>query len=61
MKKTNIVKILPARISYNIISKQCVYIYVITQRRKEQKRVVIEHKAKIYTAARYFAIKIGCK
>ena len=28
---------------------------------KEQKQVVIKHRAKIYTAAPYFAIKIGCK
>ena len=28
---------------------------------KEQKQVVIEHKAKIYTAVSYFAMKIGRK
>jgi len=28
---------------------------------KEQKQVVIEHKTKIYTAVRHFAIKIGRK
>ena len=36
-------------------------LYMIIQGRKEQKEVVIKHKTKIYTKARYFAIKIGCK
>ena len=34
---------------------------MIVQGRKEQKQVVIKHKTKIYTAVRYFAIKIGRK
>ena len=34
---------------------------MIIQRRKEQKHVVIEHKTEIYTAVRYFAMKIGRK
>ena len=32
---------------------------MIIQGRKEQKQVFIEHKTKIYTAVRYFAMKIG--
>ena len=31
------------------------------QGRKEQKQVVIKHKAKTYTAVLYFAMKIGRK
>ena len=31
---------------------------MIVQGRKEQKQVVIEHRTKIYTAVRYFAMKI---
>ena len=34
---------------------------MIIQGRKELERVVIKHKAKIYTAVRYFAMKIGRK
>ena len=34
---------------------------MIIQRQKEQKQVVIEHETEIYTAARYFAMKIGRK
>ena len=34
---------------------------MIIQGRKEQKQIVLEHKAKIYTAVRYFAMKIGHK
>jgi len=34
---------------------------VIIQGRKEQKQAVVKHKAKIYTAVRYFAMKIGRK
>ena len=34
---------------------------MIIQGQKEQKQVVIEHKAKIYTAVRYFAMKTGQK
>ena len=32
---------------------------MIIQGRNEQKQVVIEHKTEIYTAVRYFAMKIG--
>ena len=31
------------------------------QGRKEQKQVAVKHKPKIYTAVRYFAMKIGGK
>ena len=31
---------------------------MIKQGRKEHKLVVLKHKAKVYTAARYFAMKI---
>jgi len=34
---------------------------MIIQGLKEQKQVVIKHKAKINTAVRYFAMKIGRK
>ena len=34
---------------------------MIIQGRKEQIQVVIEHKAKIYSAVHYFAMKIGRK
>ena len=34
---------------------------MIMEGREEQKQVVIMHKTKIYTAARYFAMKIGRK
>ena len=34
---------------------------MIIQGRKEQKQVVIVHKIKIFTAVRYFAMKIGRK
>jgi len=34
---------------------------MIIQGRKEQKQVVMKHKANIYTGIRYFAMKIGCK
>ena len=37
------------------------WLYMIIQGRKEQKLVVIKHKDKVYTAVRYFAIKIGRK
>ena len=32
---------------------------MITKRRKEQKQVVVKHKDKIYTEARYFTLKRG--
>ena len=32
---------------------------MIVQGQKGQKQVVIEHKTKIYTAVRYFAMKSG--
>ena len=34
---------------------------MIIQERKEQKKVIIKHKTKIYTTVRYFAMKIGRK
>ena len=34
---------------------------MIIRGRKEQKQVVIKHKTKIYTALRYFAMKIERK
>ena len=34
-------------------------LYMIVQGQKGQKQVVIEHKTKIYTAVRYFAMKSG--
>ena len=34
---------------------------MIIQGLKEEKHVVIKHKAKIYTAVLYFAMKIGRK
>jgi len=34
---------------------------MIIKRRKEQKQVVIRHKTKMYTEARYSAMKIGRK
>jgi len=34
---------------------------MIIQGLKEQKQVAIEHNTKIYTKARYFAMKIGRK
>ena len=34
---------------------------MIIQGQKEQKQVVIKYKTKIYTAVRYFAMKVGCK
>ena len=34
---------------------------MIMHERKEQEQVVIKHETKIYTAVRYFAMKIGRK
>ena len=34
---------------------------MIIQGRKEQKQIVVEHTAKIYTAVRYLVMKIGRK
>ena len=34
---------------------------MIIQGREEQKQVVLEHETKIYTAVRYFVMKIGRK
>ena len=31
------------------------------QGQKEQEQVVIEHKAKMYTAVLYFVMRIGCE
>ena len=36
-------------------------LWMIIQERKEQNQAVIKHKTNIYTAARYFAMKIGRK